>query len=599
MDFQFYPTPADLAARMISKFASSPLDRNARVLEPSAGNGDLVKALVSAAEAKHSASMQNHHAYWKRGSVNVDFIEIDMRKHAAIEGIEGTRGGVIGLDFLQFSGSLAAYSHVLMNPPFKDGVHHVLKAWEGLYDGEIVALLNAETVRNPFSKERQHLASLIENHGDVEFVPDAFKGDGVEREADVEVAIVHLTKKADLQRDVVGDVLDTLQGDALHDTGGAGAYASQFNNQELAIPGDVIVMTERAFKAAVTAMRESVIASARAGHLSRLVGKTMAQRNGEDADDKPQEMIKSIREGITSGYEELKDRAWSEVLRSTKVSSKLSSNAQRRLESDFQRIKRLDFSASNVYAFLIGLIESQGDMHLQMACDCFDEITKYHEDNAVWYMGWKSNGKHRTAGRRIKMTRFILPRFNGTWGHKEPNYDGLQRLADFDKVFEVLDGKAVGSTFGLSQLFRRCALDLAGGKRLSSDYFDVRWYPGRGTIHFFPRRKDLIDRLNRLVGRFRQWLPEREDMVSKDFWLAYERAEKFDEAIQREANQSHRSRSDNPFWAATRDLHDDDSEIALDRIAQACVKVAKDNGLDPMKEIEAPAQAAQLLLMAA
>ena len=88
-------------------------------------------------------------------------------------------------------------------------------------------------------------------------------------------------------------------------------------------------------------------------------------------------------------------------------------------------------------------------------------------------------------------------------------------------------------------------------------------------------------------------------MVSKDFWLAYERAEKFDEAIQREVNQNHRSRLDNPFWVAKRDLHDGRSDIALDCIAQACVKVAKDNGLDPMKEIEAPAQAEQLLLMAA
>ncbi len=597
--FQFFPTPPALSTRMIAKFTGDPFGRDARILEPSAGNGGLVKALTEAHEAKHREAMRCHRSYWSRDTLHVDFIEIDMGKHAALRDLDGVNGEVVGLDFLQFSGSLAAYNFILMNPPFNMGAHHVLKAWDGLYEGEIVALLNAETVKNPFSKERQRLVDLIEQHGDVEFVRDAFKGEGVEREADVEVAIVHLTKNADLQHDVIGDVLNTLQGDALHVTGGSGEFANMAHNQELAIPGDVIVMTERAFKAAVTAMRESVIAQARAAYFSRLVGKTMAQRNGEAKDDQPKEMSKSIRAGIASGYDELKDRAWSEVLHSTQMSSKLSSKAQQRLESDFGRIKRLDFSAVNVYSFLIGLIESQGDMHLQMACDCFDEITKYHEDNTVWYMGWKSNGKHRTAGRRIKMTRFILPRFSGIWGGKNIDHDGLQRLADFDKVFEVLDGKAAGSTFGLSQLFHRSATTLAGGERLSSAYFDVRWYPGRGTIHFFPRRKDLVERLNRLVGRFRQWLPEREDMVPKDFWLAYERAEKFDEAVQREANQSHRSRSDNPFLVAARDGLDGDSDIASDRIAKACLKVAKENGLDPIKGLEAPEEQALLFLEAA
>lgn len=321
----------------------------------------------------------------------------------------------------------------------------------------------------------------------------------------------------------------------------------------------------------------------------------MAQRNGDVPADKPEEMSKAIREGIAKGYDDLKDRAWSEVLRSTKVSSKLSSKAQQRLEADFERIKRLDFSASNVYSFLIGLIESQGDMHLQMACDCFDEITKYHEDNAVWYMGWKSNDRHRTAGRRIKMTRFILPGFSSRWSNKSLEYGAVQRLQDFDKVFEVLDGKVVGSSYGLADLFTRCGKTLADGERLASDYFEVRWYPGRGTVHFFPKRKDLIDRLNRLVGRARQWLPEREDMVSKDFWLAYERAEKFDSQIRREANKAHGSRWGDPFWIATRGSSEDGASEAMDRIVQACVKVAQDNGLDPLKGIEQGAATQQVL----
>jgi hypothetical protein len=595
---QFYPTPKNIAERMLGKFKASPFDRDACILEPSAGDGALIKAAVQVAEEDHQERLKSSRMYWRRDPLHVDFIEIDMTKHSALKDIAGVKGAVIGLDFLQFSGSIAAYTHVLMNPPFNAGVHHVLKAWEGLYDGEIVALLNAETVKNPFSKERQHLVRLIEQHGDVEFVQDAFKGEGVEREADVEVAIVHLVKKANIESDVIGDVLSALEEDTRVD-GGAAGFASQVNGQELAIPGDVIEMTVRAFNAAVKTMQEAVVAQAKAGYYRRLVGQTMAQRNGDQPAEEPTDMVAEIRRGIASGYIDLKDRAWSQVLRSTKVSSKLSSKGQQRLEADFEKIKRLDFSASNVYAFLIGLIEAQGDMHLQMAMDCFDEITKYHEDNCVWYMGWKSNTKHRTAGRRIKMTRFILPGFSGSWSRKSLGYTEELQLRDFDKVFAVLDGKQVEQTFGLADLFKRDGAALGSGERLSADYFDVRWYPGVGTVHFFPKRKDLIDRLNRLVGRARQWLPEREDLVSKDFWLAYERAEKYDAKVRKEVG---RSSYCDPFWLATRgNGHGDDeaSASALDTIAGACLNAAQADGLDPTKGLEHAAQPQQLLLEAA
>ena len=596
---QFYPTPADLAEKMIGKFKASPFDNEARVLEPSAGSGALIEALVLACEKDRNRIeelRQGRHLWHRRDTVKVDFLEIDMRRHAGLSQIEGASGQAIGLDFLQFCGSLAHYTHVLMNPPFNMGVHHVLKAWDGLFDGEIVALLNAETIKNPFSKERKLLAGLIERHGDVEFVQDAFSGEGVEREANVEVAIVHLTKVADVQGDIVGNLLDSLKGDSQHETGGA-ENVGMPNDQELAIPSNVIDRTVRAFDIAVRAMRESVVAKAKAQYAARLVGMTLAQRNGEAGADSKEDIKKEIRAGIAKGYDELKDRAWSEVLRSTEMTSKLSSAAARRMESEFERIKHLDFSISNVYGFLIGLVDSQGEMNLQMMLDCFDEITKYHSDNAVWYMGWKSNDKHRTAGRRIKTTRFILPHFSGKWGSRQIDYGAQQRLRDFDKAFAILDGKTADSVFGLADLFNRDSQELAAGARLSCSYFDVRWYPGRGTIHFFPKRKDLVDRLNRVVGRARQWLPESDEMASKDFWLAYENAEKFNDAIVSEATTGVKRGWNDPFWRASRD--GGDSADAQDRIARACVTVAQANGLDPTKGLEYAPQAQIPLLEAA
>jgi len=103
--FQYYPTPETLSSKAWAMFKNTLF---VRVLEPSAGEGHLLKA--------------KPYDHWQR--LPIDCIEIDISKHATLRD-EGY--AVVGMDFLQFqSGSV--YSH--MNPPFAEGAKHVLKAWD-------------------------------------------------------------------------------------------------------------------------------------------------------------------------------------------------------------------------------------------------------------------------------------------------------------------------------------------------------------------------------------------------------------------------------------------------------------------------------------
>ena len=77
----------------------------------------------------------------------------------------------------------------------------------------------------------------------------------------------------------------------------------------------------------------------------------------------------------------------------------------------------------------------------------------------------------------------------------------------------------------LEGLFNNKFEELRQGKRLSASYFDVRYYPGVRSIHFYPTNKKVIERLNMLVGKERQWLPEDDNKASKSFWKQYEKAE--------------------------------------------------------------------------
>lgn len=193
---QFYPTGRELGQMAWAMFQDKDV---CRLLEPSAGRGDLVMS---------SLPLPRHKYDDPRLRFEWDAVEIDPAHHALLR----ERGAnVVGHDFLAHV-NCAIYSHIIMNPPFNQGAKHVLHAWNTLFDGEIVAIINAETLRNLCSAERAMLARIVSEHGRVQFVKDAFKGDDVLRTADVEVALVHLVKKAD-RNEMVGDIISGLKKD--------------------------------------------------------------------------------------------------------------------------------------------------------------------------------------------------------------------------------------------------------------------------------------------------------------------------------------------------------------------------------------------------
>lgn len=591
MDYQFYPTPRSLAHKAWSKFKNKEI---ARVLEPSAGTGDLMLPEIEVAEADRKSYFGKRYLT----QVKWDAIEVDHAHHATLR----ERGGrIVGHDFLTFKGG-SVYSHIIMNPPFAQGAAHLLHAWDILYEGEIVCILNAETLRNPFSKERALLVNLVDSYGSVEFIEDAFKGNDVAREANVEIALIHLHKKADSSA-LVGDILADLRVDQK-----AKLSDDEFGyTQQLMLPQGFVEDLVLRFDAAVIAAKEAAMAEAKLSYYRRILGNTLSERNQVSPEIPTAENVpKNVQALFSIQYEELKDRAWSGVLRSTEVLSKLSSKAQKRIEAEFESIKELEFTASNVFGFLCGLSEAANEIQIEMVLDVFDEIVKYHADNTVFYMGWKSNSKHRTAGMRLKTSRFVIPgHTNESWA-KSLRYESRRQLADFDKVFAMLDGKHESSTSGLVALFDANYTELSGGQRMSSDYFDVRYYPKRGTIHFFPKSKELVDRLNRLVGAKRQWLPPNMAEASADFKKQYEQSESFDKEIRekftKSFNENGKFVESAPYLlglVVRNDVGNQEAQQdAQHKLASAINDVLESKGIYPFEAITMEPQQ-QLLLLAA
>lgn len=73
-------------------------------------------------------------------------------------------------------------------------------------------------------------------------------------------------------------------------------------------------------------------------------------------------------------YEDLKRKAWAQIIRSTLLTDKLSNHARRKLEADAETIYALEFSISNVHGFLAGMIQSMGSIYTDMVLGLFDTI---------------------------------------------------------------------------------------------------------------------------------------------------------------------------------------------------------------------------------
>jgi len=578
-DFEFYPTPLSLARKMWDKFQDKDFTR---VLEPSAGTGNLI-------EAKPGF----RHDY---RDVHFDVCEIDMSMHPVLKEIKGVN--VVGLDFMDLSDA-SAYSHILMNPPFSVGVKHVLKAWEIAFDCEIVALLNAQSIKNPSTKEGKFLCNLIDQHGSVEFIQDAFLGSDVQRETAVEVALIYLKKSLGLDDGFAQDLISNLESeDASHK---AESMARDYKElRDLAIPTTEIENSVRCFNMAVNAMRDSVMAEAKATYFEVRIGQTMANRMAQKGENRRDTSAKWVASEIGTRYDKLKDRAWSSLLSSAKFTSKLSSKAERRFNSEFSSIKKLSFTVSNAYGFFRGILDNQWEIQLEMSCDIFDEITRYSSDNISFFKGWSSNSRHKTCGHRLKSTRFILPG-NSAYFSGSISYEANRRLQDFDKVFALLGGKD-RPDYGLADLFRERADDLKAGMRLDTSYFSVRWYAKQaGTIHFFPKNQAVMDRLNKLVGEHRKWLPPAGEKVSGSFWKQYELAEKFDKEVKRrfvEATRKGRYSYRDPLCSI---MHDrDESESDHQILDGVLTEVLEKNGISvDFTLTHESADEPQLLLLAA
>ena len=205
----FYPTPQKLVKKMVEK-AENELKMyhkgGYKILEPSAGTGNIVEVVK---ESFPNSSIDCFEIDDNIRAILKENLKVwNERNKNLYSNVKYGDLNIVGEDFLNTQEYFGSYNLIIMNPPFDNGDRHLMKAiqMQEKFGGKVICLLNAETIKNPYSNIRQDLIKLIEKHnGDIEYIKNAFSD--AERKTDVEVALITINVKGKHEQDFDFDKL--------------------------------------------------------------------------------------------------------------------------------------------------------------------------------------------------------------------------------------------------------------------------------------------------------------------------------------------------------------------------------------------------------
>ena len=479
---EFYPTPESLLDEVLEGLDWAHVHT---ILEPSAGKGDIVKYCMEKCGS---------YPYYNR-NIDIDCIEIDETLRNTLTGAEYR---VVHDDFLSYN-TFKSYDLIVMNPPFSNGDQHLAKAldMQEKTGGDVICILNAETIRNPYTNLRKALVQRLTDIGAViEYKTQAFSS--AERETDVEIAII----KAHYEKpELISQFFEGLKQKAYEESG----WTEE--TTDLA-PGDFVEAIVKAYEIET----ESGI---------RLIQeyKAMLPHLMPNVKEQDNQYAKPILELTTNGNDlsinsyvrQVRLKYWQALFSDKRITGSMTSNLQSEFLSKVQELADYDFSLFNIRKMQV--LMSQNLVGGIEACiiDLFDMLShKYSyigetSKNIHYYNGWKTNSAYKINKKVIIPFYTAFGRYGIREGQFEPtNWECLKELSDIEKALNYLDG---GRTWNLSLLSCLHAAERAGqNKNIKTKYFSMTFYK-KGTCHLTFLDDELLKKFNIFGCQMKGWLP--------------------------------------------------------------------------------------------
>jgi len=491
----FYPTPNGLINKMKSLIEGNPL----KALEPSAGKGDIIEKIND----------DNRGSYGRR--MDWSAIEIDKDLRATLRG-KGIK--VIDTNFLSYSGP-DKFDLIIANPPFDHGGKHLLKAIDIMYRGQIIFLLNAETLRNPHTNSRKELAKkLRELDANIEYITGAFKNS--ERPTGVEVALINIVIKREVEDDLFAGADDEISKEK--------PQAKEFFELTTGRHIEEMVLD---YNNVVKIGTETILGYFRN---FKKIGAYIGLNKEANKYDGDGDMTSKMQEHLNTLLKDVRTNFWRKTLDLKEVQSRLTEKKQKEFEYRLTDRCNMDFTENNIRAFVLNLINGYQDDIRESVMGLFDKLTiqhSYHggamEKNIHYFNGWKTNDAFKVN------KKVIIPFYSGSSfidysGGWKLDYSVARELRDIDIVMNYFDG--------MSPHYRSIAAALTnvfshGINQGNSTYFSKIIAHKKGTIHLTFRDEDILRRFNVEACKGKKWLPENYG-AEKYHELGYEEKEVVD-----------------------------------------------------------------------
>lgn len=498
---QFYPSPKELVFKMLDKLDDNNEFNNITyILEPSCGKGDIIKAYFEYYNNKFNGYYNKKDA---KKYLKVDVIEYDTNLSNLLRG-EGFN--VIWDDFLSFIPP-RFYDLIIMNPPFINGSTHLIKALEiqERIGGKILCILNADTIKNPYTNERQALLSKLQQYNaNIEYIQEAFTE--AERKTDVEIAVIYVKVpmqnnetmfEKQFKRDHTDIHIDSFQA-LMPKMNKLEALVFEYN----IIKNSVIELFKEKIK--IQKMFSSLNIKQELG----IVGNVFTPK------------VLSVNEYINTITLEY----WNKFINETDFKSKLPSKLRNNFSYNMERQQDIAFTIENIRYFYEELMKSIPRSYEETVAQVFDNLTnKYSYTDSSFnktvhmYNGWKSNNCYKIVNKNI------IPCYHQNYFYCLPDI-----LIDLNIIFNNMSGKQYDiNTNEIREKIRNCYKNIDVGHFLIDSY-------KKGTIHIKYKDKNLLNQFNILAGKGKNWLPpdfgtkqyadmtDKEKKLVKDFGLSTE-----------------------------------------------------------------------------
>lgn len=487
----FYPTPDALAARMVDMIDTK---RVHFVLEPSAGKGDLVDKLKSKMRYDGYSNITGNHG----SDVEIDCIEQDGNLQNLLKGA-GKR--LIFDDFLKFE-TLKKYDLILMNPPFSEGDKHLLKALEMMKNGgQVVCLLNAETLKNPYTNIRKVLNQKLAQLGaEIKYLDGAFTQ--AERVTNVEVALIYVDIPA---REPVSLILESLE-----------------KASEMGI-ADFTADKEITFYELLKRMVYQFNLEAKAGiklinEYCRLQPYLMNRL--DTSKDKYAKPIFEIRFDDKDWYsgraanmvnqylKKLRYKYWYALGDNPNFRAQLTSNLANIYYQKLLELSDYDFNLHNIeqvnkelQSRMTAAVE---DTILALFDELSDKYSWYPEctKNIHYYNGWRTNIAHM-----INKKVIIPMQTTDSWDNEidVTKYSTVRKINDIEKVMDYLNDGRVAPYISIDRVLQTAKYD-GQTRNIESKYFTLTFYK-KGTVHLTFKNAELLKKFNIFGSQKKAWLP--------------------------------------------------------------------------------------------